>query len=55
MANRVNAYSIDPILWNYFHNDDNILKAAPIVSYKYSTFISANIEKKQLQYHRKER
>ena len=46
IANRVNAYSIDPILWSYFDNDDSILIGASIVSYRDSTFMSANIEKK---------
>ena len=46
IANRVNSYSIDPILWTYFDKDDSILIAASIVSYRDSTFISANIEKK---------
>lgn len=46
IANRVNAYSIDPVLWSYFDNDDSILIAASIVSYRDSTFMSANIEKK---------
>jgi len=45
IANRVNAYSIDPILWSYFDKDDSILIAASIVSYRDSTFLSANIEK----------
>jgi hypothetical protein len=46
IANRVNSYSIDPVLWTYFDKDDSILIAASIVSYRDSTFISANIEKK---------
>ncbi len=46
IANRVNAYSIDPVLWSYFDKDDSILIAASIVSYRDSTFMSANIEKK---------
>jgi hypothetical protein len=46
IANRVNAYSIDPIIWTYFDKDDSILIAASIVSYRDSTFINANIEKK---------
>ena len=25
ISNRVNAYSIDPVLWSYFDNDDSIL------------------------------
>lgn len=45
IANRVNAYSIDPVLWSYFDKDDSILVAASIVSYRDSTFLSANIEK----------
>jgi hypothetical protein len=45
IANRVNAYSIDPVLWSYFDKDDSILIAAAIVSYRDSTFINANIEK----------
>ena len=45
-ANRVNSYSIDPVLWTYFDKDDSILIAASIVSYRDSTYISANIEKK---------
>jgi hypothetical protein len=45
IANRVNAYSIDPVLWSYFDKDDSILIAASIVSYRDSTFLSANIEK----------
>lgn len=45
VANRVNAYSIDPVLWSYFDKDDSILVAASIVSYRDSTFLSANIEK----------
>ena len=46
IANRVNTYSIDPVLWSYFDKDDSILIAASIVSYRDSTFMSANIEKK---------
>jgi hypothetical protein len=46
IANRVNSYSIDPVLWTYFDKDDSILIAASIVSYRDSTYISANIEKK---------
>ncbi|WP_299113755.1 hypothetical protein [uncultured Winogradskyella sp.] len=45
IANRVNAYSIDPVLWSYFDKDDSILIAASIVSYRDSTYINANIEK----------
>ena len=45
IANRVNAYSIDPVLWSYFDKDDSILIAASIISYRDSTFLSANIEK----------
>jgi hypothetical protein len=45
IANRVNAYSINPVLWSFFDNDDSILIAASIVSYRDSTFMSANIEK----------
>lgn len=45
IANRVNAYSIDPVLWSYFDEDDSILFAAAIVSYRDSTYLSANIEK----------
>ncbi len=45
IANRVNAYSIDPVLWSYFDKDDSILIAASIVSYRDSTFLNANIEK----------
>lgn len=45
IANRVNAYSIDPVLWSYFDKDDGILIAASIVSYRDSTFLNANIEK----------
>lgn len=45
IANRINSYSIDPVLWTYFDKDDSILIAASIVSYRDSTFISANIEK----------
>ncbi|EDP70054.1 hypothetical protein FBALC1_10992 [Flavobacteriales bacterium ALC-1] len=45
IANRVNSYSIDPVLWAYFDNDDSILIAASIVSYRKSTEMSANIEK----------
>ena len=45
IANRVNSYSIDPVLWSYFDNDDSILVAASIVSYRKSTIMSANIEK----------
>jgi hypothetical protein len=45
IANRVNAYSIDPVLWKYFDKDDSVLVAASIVSYRDSTFLSANIEK----------
>ncbi|WP_353778700.1 hypothetical protein [Winogradskyella sp. 3972H.M.0a.05] len=46
IANRVNSYSIEPILWSYFDEDDSILFAASIVSYRDSTYMSANIEKK---------
>ena len=46
IANRVNVYSIDPILWTYFDKDDSILVAASIVSYRDSTFMSAKIEEK---------
>lgn len=45
IANRVNSYSIDPLLWSYFDKDDSILIAGSIVSYRESTFLSANIEK----------
>jgi hypothetical protein len=45
IANRVNAYSIDPVLWSYFDKEDSILIAASIISYRDSTFLSANIEK----------
>ena len=45
IANRVNSYSIDPVLWSYFEKDDSILIAASIVSYRDATFLSANIEK----------
>lgn len=45
IANRVNSYSIDPVLWSYFDKDDNILIAASIVSYRDSSFMNANIEK----------
>ncbi|MDT0557666.1 hypothetical protein RM697_03355 [Ichthyenterobacterium sp. W332] len=45
IANRINAYSIDPILWSYFDKDDSILVAASIVSYRDSTYLNANIEK----------
>jgi hypothetical protein len=45
IANRVNAYSIDPVLWSYFDKDDSILIAASIISYRDSTYLSANIEK----------
>lgn len=46
IANRINSYSIDPVLWTYFDKDDSILIAAAIVSYRDSTYINANIEKK---------
>jgi hypothetical protein len=46
IANRVNDYSIDPVLWSYLDKDDSILKAAAIVSYRDSTFLNAHIEKK---------
>ncbi|GAB4165150.1 MAG: hypothetical protein Tsb0033_26850 [Winogradskyella sp.] len=45
IANRVNSYSIDPVLWSYFDKDDSILVAASIVSYRDSSFMNANIEK----------
>ncbi|WP_296385856.1 hypothetical protein [Winogradskyella sp.] len=45
IANRINAYSIDPVLWSYFDKDESILIAASIVSYRNSTFLNANIEK----------
>lgn len=45
IANRVNSYSIDPVLWSYFDKDDSILVAASIVSYRNSTAMSATIEK----------
>lgn len=45
IANRVNSYSIEPILWSYFDKDDSILIAASIVSYRHSTYMNANIEK----------
>lgn len=45
IANRVNSYSIDPILWSYFDKDDSLLVAASIVSYNESSFMNANIEK----------
>ena len=45
IANRVNSYSIEPILWSYFDEDDSVLVAATIVSYRESTLMSANIEK----------
>jgi len=45
ITNRVNSYSIDPVLWSYFDKDESILVAASIVSYRDSTLINANIEK----------
>lgn len=45
IANRVNSYSIDPILWSYFDEDDSILLAGSIVVYRESTMMSAAIEK----------
>lgn len=45
ISNRINSYSIDPVLWSYFDKDDSYLIAAAIVSYRESTFLSANIEK----------
>jgi hypothetical protein len=45
IANRVNSYSIDPVLWSYFEKDESILIAASIISYRDSTFLNANIEK----------
>lgn len=45
IANRVNPYSIDPVLWTYFDKEDSILFAAAIVSYRDSTYMNANIEK----------
>lgn len=45
IANRVNSYSIDPVIWSYFNKDDSVLIAATIVSYRNSTFMNANIEK----------
>jgi len=45
IANRVNSYSIDPVLWSYFDKEDSILIAASIVSYRDSTYLNANIEK----------
>lgn len=45
IANRVNSYSIDPILWSYFDKDDSLLVAASIISYNESSFMNANIEK----------
>lgn len=45
ISNRVNSYSIDPVLWSYFDEDDSILIAAAIISYRKSTLMSANIEK----------
>ncbi|WP_299126824.1 hypothetical protein [uncultured Winogradskyella sp.] len=45
IANRINSYSIDPVLWSYFDKDDSILRAASIVSYRESTHLNANIEK----------
>lgn len=45
IANRVNSYSIDPVLWSYFDKDDSLLIAASIVSYRDSSFMNANIEK----------
>ncbi|APY07013.1 hypothetical protein BWZ20_01280 [Winogradskyella sp. J14-2] len=45
IANRVNSYSIDPVLWSYFDKDDSILVAASIVTYRDSSYMNANIEK----------
>jgi len=45
IANRINSYSIDPVLWSYFDEDDSILIAAAIVIYRDSTYLNANIEK----------
>jgi hypothetical protein len=45
IANRVNSYSIDPILWSYFDQKDNMLVAASIVSYSERSFMNATIEK----------
>lgn len=45
IANRIHSYSIDPVLWSYFDEDDSILIAAAIVIYRDSTYLNANIEK----------
>ncbi|MCC1483751.1 hypothetical protein [Winogradskyella immobilis] len=45
VANRVNSYSIDPILWSYFNSEDAIIIASAIVIYRESTFFNANLEK----------
>ena len=45
IANRVNSYSIDPILWSYFDKEDSLLVAASIITYNESSFMNANIEK----------
>lgn len=45
IANRINSYSIDPVLWSYFDESDSILVAAALVSYRDSSYMNANIEK----------
>ncbi len=44
IANRMNSYSVDPSLWDYFKERFNLV-AASIVCYRDSTYLNANIEK----------
>ncbi|GAL68962.1 hypothetical protein [Jejuia pallidilutea] len=45
IANRVNAYSIDPQNWLKIEKKYNILVAAAIVVYNNATYINASLEK----------
>lgn len=45
IANRINAYSIDPQNWLRLENEYNILVASAIVVYNNANYINASLEK----------
>lgn len=45
IANRINAYSIDPQNWLKIEKEYDILVASAIVAYNNSTYINASLEK----------
>lgn len=46
ISNRVNSYSVDPGLWDKFHNTYNMIVASAIVSYNKFGSLNAEIEKR---------